>query len=485
MKKVIKNNYKILIGIIIGIVIISVSIVYAESSMIDSEEVTYDNKESHGDYTNVQESIDELYERSGLHKDEWKENDLNGNDPVLKGDLIPVEIKPNGDVYYANKHSEWYNYSEKRWANAVILKTDKKETYSEGQKIDENDINGYFVWIPRYKYQVWHYNSDSDAIDGTTLTNTDYSNSTTKALGQARLINIVFESKDTQKSTSVTKDGDWLTHPAFTLGSKELSGIWVGKFETGGTSSSDMVVKPNVTSWRNANVKTFFDAGKNYARDTLDSHMMKNTEWGAVAYLSHSKYGIGNEIRINNNSDYKTGYSAAANTDQSSYQGTYGNTNSKLTEPYNTPTGYLASTTGNISGIYDMSGGAHEYMAAYMDGNPKDSGFTNESELAKEVSDGYVDKYPKESTWTSYNKRILGDATGEMGPFYYYYDKDSNKRYHNVWYADASYFVDSSSPWFNRGGHYDYGVLAGQFDFNGYTGGAHSHIGFRLVLSPQ
>ncbi len=484
MKKIIKNNYKILIGIIIGIVIISVSIVYAESTMIDSEEVTYDNEATHETVTNVQEAIDELYERSGLHKDEWKEEDLNGNDPVITGDLIPVEIKPNGDVYYANKHSEWYNYSEKRWANAVILNEGKKETYSVGQKINENDINGYFVWIPRYKYQVWHATSEDGAKDGTTLTNTNYSNSTTQALGQARLINIVFESKDTQKSTSVTKDGDWLTHPAFTLGKTELSGIWVGKFETGG-NANNVLVKPNETSWRGANVKTFFEAGKKY-NQTLDSHMMKNTEWGAIAYLSHSKYGIGTEVRINNNSEYKTGYSAAANTDQSSYTGEVGKSSeTDKTQPYNTPTGYLASTTGNISGVYDMSGGAHEYMASYMDGNPKDSGFTNDSELAKEVSDGYIDKYPSDSSVTSYNKRILGDATGEMGPFYYYWDKDGiDKRYHNAWYADTSHFVDSSNPWFVRGGGCDNGVLAGQFNFSRDTGDANSYFGFRLVLSP-
>ncbi len=483
MKKVIKNNYKILIGIIIGIVIISVSIVYAESTMIDSEEVTYDNKESHGDYTNVQESIDELYERSGLHKEEWKETDLNGNDPVLKGDLIPVEIKPNGDVYYANKHSEWYNYSEKRWANAVILKTEKKGSYSEGQKIKEEDINGYFVWIPRYKYQVWHYNSENDAKEGSTLTNTDYATSTTQALGQARLINIEFENKDTKKSevTNVKKDGDWLTHPAFTLGKKELSGIWVGKFETGG-DANNVVVKPDVILWQYSIVKTFFEAGKKY-NQTLDSHMMKNTEWGAVAYLSHSKYGIGNEIRINNNVGYKTGYSAASNTDQSSHRGTYG-TDDKTTQPYNTPTGYLASTTGNISGIYDMSGGGHEYMAACIEGNPGDSGFTEE-ELENEMNIGYIDRYSKDSDETTYSKRILGDATGEMGPFYYYFDKDGSRRYHNSWYADYSGFVHSSSPWFSRGGYPDNGVLAGQFNFDGQFGGAGDHLSFRLVLSPS
>ncbi|MEG1142957.1 MAG: hypothetical protein RSE41_11055, partial [Clostridia bacterium] len=33
------------------------------------------------------------------------------------------------------------------------------------------------------------------------------------------------------------------------------------------------------------------------------------------------------------------------------------------TTAYNTAGGYLASTTGNISGIYDMSGGAWEYVA--------------------------------------------------------------------------------------------------------------------------
>ncbi len=486
MKKIIKDNYPILIGILIGI--ISISGVYAASTMIESDEVTYDNTTSHGDYTNVQESIDELYEINKIHKDEWQDPTLqaSGNYPLLTGDLIPVEIKPNGDVYYANKHSEWYNYSEKRWANAVILKAEKKETYSEGQKIKEEDINGYFVWIPRYKYQVWHYNSDSDAIDGNTLKNENYSNSTTQALGKARLINIEFESKSTSKSeaTDNTKNGDWLTHPAFTLGSKELSGIWVGKFETG-KESDNVIVKPNVTSFTNKTVKEFFEAGKKY-NQTLDSHMMKNTEWGAVAYLSHSEYGIGTEVRINNYEGYKTGYSAAANTDQSSYnynsnKGEYG-TIDDITQQYNTPTGYLASTTGNITGVYDMSGGAWEYMAACMENTPKDSGFSTE-DLEKEMNAGYIDKYPSDTN--SYSNRILGDATGEMGPFYNYYDKDNGKRYHNVWYADYSGFVASSYPWFGRGGGYDNGVLAGQFDFGGYNGGANGRIGFRLVLSPE
>ena len=40
----------------------------------------------------------------------------------------------------------------------------------------------------------------------------------------------------------------------------------------------------------------------------LNSHMMKNDEWGAVAYLSKSKYGKQNEeVWINNSSSYITG----------------------------------------------------------------------------------------------------------------------------------------------------------------------------------
>ena len=214
--------------------------------------------------------------------------------------------------------------------------------------------------------------------------------------------------------------------------------------------------------------------------DTLKSHMMKNTEWGAVAYLSHSIYGIGNEININNNSSYKTGYSAAANTDQSSYPGTYGIDNT-LTQAYNTTTGYLASTTGNITGIYDMSGGAHEYMASYRVGQNVSTSGVSDSMLSTYPK--YFDAYEATSNWYDYGKRKLGDATGEMGPFYYYYDKDKNIRSHNAWYADNSYFVDSTYPWFIRGGYYSDGVLAGQFDFHRHTGGVHTYLGFRLVLA--
>ena len=79
---------------------------------------------------------------------------------------------------------------------------------------------------------------------------------------------------------------------------------------------------------------------------------------------------------------------------------------------------------------------------------------------------------------------ILGDATGEVGPFKSYKDGDSTERYHNSWYSDGSYFLDSSHYWFTRGGTNSYGVLSGTFSFNRNTGVEHNHFTSRLVLAP-
>ncbi len=495
MKKVIKNNYKFILGMILGLVV-SVSSVYAVEAYIESNKVSYDNSKSNGSYKEVQSSIDELYERSGIHKDKWTDKTLNGADPVLKDPLIPVEIKPNGEVYYANLNSEWYNYSEKRWANAVIL-TDTADEYSVGQHILEKDIESYFVWIPRYQYKIWNLANTEEytkTIDLETIVNTAkklYTLNDNKII-----IDIKFgDVNSTPKmSESDAKLNEYYTHPAFTLGDKDLNGIWVGKFETGykGANSKEsaevneeeptsVIIKPDVYSWRNINVKNAFMTSYNYERD-FDSHMMKNTEWGAVAYLSHSQYGIGTEVNINNANDYKTGYSAAPGIDRNSVPNVNSSsTNSSITKLWNTETGYLASTTGNISGIYDMSGGAWEYVAAYMSSNVGQSGFDNDNDLRGKLKN-YVDIYDSQSTIESYNKRILGDATGELGPFYNYIESNGKAYRHSSWYGDQSDIIHSANPWFARGSHRTGGSLAGTFCFHTLTGRA-SDGGFRIVLS--
>ena len=409
-------------------------------------------------------------------KAEYKEALLNGTDPVLSDNLIPVTLADDGTVTKADTYSEWYKYEDKKWANAVIL-SDNTQTYNNGDIIPEDNIESYFVWIPKYSYQIFNLGETDGYTEGKPETNI------------AKEIQIKFGTTNTNDSnngectTPMTsgasgncKVGDYMTSPAFI--SMNTNGLWVAKFETTG-STTNITVKPNQTSLKNINVKTMFETAYNYKRDN-DSHMMKNTEWGAVAYLSHSKYGINTEVRINNNSSMLTGYAATDSADESKYLGTYGTDNS-VTLPYNTSIGYKASTTGNITGIYDMSGGAWEYMASLRSETYKNSGFDSSS--LKAYNSKYYDVYDSSSEWTTYSKRILGDATGEMGPFYYYQDTDNNNRPHNSWYADGSYFVASSYPWFSRGGDCYCGVLAGQFYFLRDTGGADSLLGLRLVLT--
>lgn len=57
-----KKNYKILIGVILGILISAVSV--CAISMLSGKEVLYDNSKSGGNSNNVQGAIEELYEKS-------------------------------------------------------------------------------------------------------------------------------------------------------------------------------------------------------------------------------------------------------------------------------------------------------------------------------------------------------------------------------------------------------------------------------------
>ena len=464
-----KSILLVLFGLVLGL-----SVAYA-AELINSKEVSFSNGATNLSSNNVQDAIEEIYNKT-IDNSSCK----NVSVPKLGDGLVPVTIENDGTVKYADTTKSWYNYCDKIWANAVIL--EDGASYNVGDTISETDIQSYFVWIPKYKYKLW---------------NVDV------AVENAHEIDIVFDETDTTDIEGVScktplvsggsgncKNGEYMTHPAFI--SMNTNGFWVGKFETGykGATSvatsqvntndtSKVIVKPNVYSWRNITVYNAFLNSYNYQRN-LDSHMMKNTEWGAVAYLSHSKYGINREININNNSNYKTGYSALSSTDQQSFPGTAGD-GLTYNSVYNTVHGYKASTTGNISGIYDMSGGAWEYMASYITGKLGSSGFTTST--LTNYDSKYFDTYNASSAISTYQYRILGDATGELGPFKNYADGDNTSRYHSSWYGDVSNFMDSSSPWLFRGGNYSDGVLSGSFYFIKFTGNNFSYAGFRIVLT--
>jgi len=140
-------NKSYLLGFITCFILLSIVGVYASITLLASN-ITYSNSKTSA--TNVNDALNELYENTPSPK--YKESILNGADPVLPDDLIPVTIANNGTVTYANTSSEWYNYENKTWANAIRLIYNPSKKYSVGDAISESDISAYFVWIPRYKY---------------------------------------------------------------------------------------------------------------------------------------------------------------------------------------------------------------------------------------------------------------------------------------------------------------------------------------------
>ena len=418
------------------------------------------------------------------------------NKPVLADGMIPIIYNETLNTWVKadikNTNFNWYNYDNQKWANSVMLTTETRDKYMKAEistPILEADILAYFVWIPRYKYKLFNvsYSSiDSQVIDVIFENGT---NTTGETKCQVSEIGV--------ETCTNKKNGKYYTHPAFTFGDTELEGIWVGKFETTGSATTP-TVKP-VTSLKNQNVSTQFTTSQkfnstNYLTtngvNQTDAHMMKNIEWGAVAYLKQSKYGLGlTDIGVNNYCSYITGCGAMAESSSSSTCNTY-----------NTEMGMLASTTGNITGVYDMSGGAYEYVMGVMQDNSDSSrpmsgnstffnsgyigkvfydmncagncdyGYVNSGNILSFPNSKYYDLYANGSTYedqTAYNRSHLGDATGET----------------RNWYSDNANFVYPVNPWFLRGGICYNRTNAGIFNFNNDMGSDGTSFGFRIVLS--
>ena len=271
------------------------------------------------------------------------------NAPVLDSNMIPVYYDEGAEVWKkadsTNKSNNWYDYCDKKWANSVTVSSTNRSKYqsaSVGTEIPMNDILTMQVWIPRYKYKVWNYNSDSRTTSEPQEIEIVFESGTEKTgdITCTDSISGTVESSETCKigsttCTDSTCNNKYYTHPAFTFGEEEIEGFWIGKFELTGTISS-ITTKPNLTSLRDQRVGDFStnimkmnDSGNIYGFSaTTDTHMIKNMEWAAIAYLSHSKYGTCTggtckEVNINNSSGYYTGRSGGNPSAKSLAEGTY------------------------------------------------------------------------------------------------------------------------------------------------------------------
>ena len=395
--------------------------------------------------------------------------EIKTNVPKLEGQMKKVYWDNTGnEIEEGNSNfdeKQWYDYGNNKWAN---MKT----------------TNGsYFVWIPRFAYKItsgYHTN----AANGGKVEIKFLEGATNKfADGSGEIV----ETNPSKITYTGDKQNEWLVHPAFTsnaangggFGVKEgendgVEGFWFGKFEATGTSSN-VSVKPGEESLRYMLICDQYKAAKGVTygesaevAKTLNSHMSKNSEWGAVAYLSQSKYGTkGLKIENNTNDSYYTG--------GSSNKVTIYTTNMKQ------------STTHNPSGVYDMNGGATEYVASYV----KNKSNSIVGYGGRETGDLYGANATEQSTSTAYktvykqgssddglsnyeaNKGMRGDALWETSI--------TNYGDYVSWHGEYADFAHGDYPFFDRGGSYGLSD-AGSFYFNCGNGAAAPS--FRLVLCP-
>ena len=520
-----------------------------------------------------------------------KSGDANSTCAVdIDTNMIPVKYASTDDNGNATWHAitnpktatDWYDYNNKQWANAVTVKDPTKYSNGDGTYKDldvaDADILGFYVYVPRYEYEVqrrdatdkvvqaqdydirfvkapdikkspvkscnsgittvaqmWKNgtadNAESNILakdyrTGCNLNRTNYPSITTDGNGVATTL-----AQDNANQTT------WTTHPAFTWmtdPTRELNGFWMGKFETTGSTTAP-TVRPNEKHIANVTRGVYFDIAKsmglkddantggngttttqnNQHLAKYQSHALIQTEWGAAAYLSASKYGVGvNKVQINaqssgardDNGNFSygiTGCGPQASGNESSYAnpGTIKTVNACYADDtnhgYTGKLGMLASTTGNITGIYDMSGGAYEQVMGNL----------TTSDTQTTPNDVNYFKNPTKPPYVNLYKASAGFGTrrdwsiGTSNEWIWNWDVctyetcggqalHENKMVQSVsaldqsWGSDGSNFTRAGSRWPVRGGYSYSGSYAGVFYSGGNNGGPSYGYAFRAVLLP-
>ena len=435
----------------------------------------------------------------------------------------------------SSNQGNWYNYNNKQWANAITVK-DPSKYKGKDMVVDQADILGYWVYIPRYAYEVMRRDGTDKPVEAQNFLISFEKTTTPKRYPAA----CPEKDKDYRTQCGLNRDyvrghpsnvGTWATHPAFTFGAKELNGIWFAKFETTGTTSQPTVL-PNeahisgnyigingigsfysvakslgVDDPQNVGGKSVSFPQNNHNLVRLSSHMVNNNDWGAATYLSFSKYGVGyNGVQINSQSDnrnngngdtygttgcgpYANGYTDSYSANRTESYITYKNisigalgtqsacSSSNTQRAYNGAIGQLASTTNNPTGIYDMSGGGEEYVAASYSYNLNNSD-TNQYFGYNAAHPPYVNTYNFKDFNSCTYQTCGGQALYEITSLLYSDDYGSAEQ----WDDKLAHFVVPGVPWFSRGGYFYF--YNGVFHASGSTGYSVAMNAFRVALTP-
>ena len=432
------------------------------------------------------------------------------NKPALDNTMVPVYYDNTASAWKVCSDTDttnWYNYYaadvskaglasdseniQSKWANVML--TDNIEVQKDGTpydtaaiktKLTENKLSdlvgatvttegSMLVWIPRYAYKITYYSeptkttiigySDSRGFvdtDGKTPSHMEPPTTSINVNGTIGTTNYEYYRPHPAFETDLNQGG-W--------GSK-ITGIWVGKFETTGTitdSKTEITTLSNTQALTNQTIGTlWYSIKNNFKAGTKGSHMMKNSEWGAISYLAESKFGR-NEVEITRND--KSGYYTGAD---------------------NYKTNSNQSTTGNIYGIYDTVGGTYEYTASYI-ANSKETNsysyqFTSINPSTSKLNDNAISS-PYSTIYNYDNTNNTSDTNANN------YAINLNKVFGDgicetsisgngtsSWYAAVSKFANSSTPFFGRGGYINYSA-SGSFYFETAYGDPRSGIGSRVV----
>ena len=442
-----------------------------------------------------------------------------------------------------DNQDNWYNYENQEWANAKT----------------EDGSYWVWIPRYAYKIESGRYTSNVGKISVTFLqgtSNKDENNSeisqdypeTTGAIMSAFVVHPSFTDGSEKGKNNHFMNGEW---------DKEISGYWVAKYPAGFqantitnnngalstaiSNSSDTVVysekkytsyyadmttnalSQNLTSSGYASQKISYPVFKplTYAYNNIstgdaytiskeiasassfyglnstktDSHQMKNSEWGAVAYLTQSRYGRnGTEVNFNNyytteSSPWRTAITGMCTN------GTSGDKTTTLGNAYNTAEGVKGSSTANVTGIYDLNGCVWERTAAYISNgndNLKNYG-SSYANLTVNVN-GYQTLSTKWATVYPYNSsdsntNNYSSYSGKKSTTYGFGDAvletSTTGSGSTSWNGDYSYCPNTSNPFFGRGGNCSHSSGAGSFAFNDTYGGPYCDNGFRSVLVAQ
>ena len=404
-------------------------------------------------------------------------NNSFANKPSLIDGMIPVIYDGNNWVVADNNNIDynWYNYDNGKWANAIIVNDySKYVNFGVGSIVNNEDIVAFYVWIPRYKYRVFNINKENgydyyNALEnGIDIVFEEGTNTT----GNIKC-NYYYKKKLFNNNYEVCSgnNGGYYTHPAFTFGDIELEGIWVGKFETTGSADNPTIL-PSDGALMNLSIYNQFNTSKllgTFLNGSNDAHMMKNIEWGAVAYLTHSKYGRCisgcQEVGFNNCTSF---------SDTGSFLTGTSCLEDGSIHYYDSNLGVLNSNTGNITGIYDMNGGASENVMGNISKSKNKYVFNEDFHDDFSISwyasnEKYLDTYGYNEdvlTDKSVSNSRLGDAMGET----------------RGWYEDSNWAANVDIPWIERGGNFDMIENAGIFAYGGNMGYNIRMNGFRSVI---